>query len=110
MTDKSTTISNAFKTFMSEAPDHAQAWGSMVQALGGASALEGKTSALAYIAVLAALNRVSGIPFHVISAKEAGATREEVISAVLVGLPAAGHIVTQALPAAIEAYDERANG
>ena len=106
MTDKSATISNAFKTFMSEAPDHAQAWGNMVQALGRASALDEKTSALAYIAVLAARNRVSGIPFHVISAKEAGATRDEVISAVLVGLPAAGHIVTQALPAAVEAYDQ----
>lgn len=106
MTDKSATISNAFKTFVSEAPDHAQAWGNMVQALGGVSALDDKTSALAYIAVLAALNRVSGIPFHVISAKEAGATREEVISAVLLGLPAAGHIVTQALPGAIKAYDK----
>jgi hypothetical protein len=28
-----------------------------------------------------------------------------VISAVLVGLPAAGHVVTQVLPAAMEAYD-----
>ena len=36
MIDKSTTISNAFKIFMSEAPDHAQAWGKMVGALGGA--------------------------------------------------------------------------
>ena len=110
MTDKSKTISAAFKTFMSEAPEHAQAWRSMVGALGGASALEAKTSGLAYIAVFAALNRVSGIPFHVISAKEAGATREKVISAVLLGLPAAGHIVTQALPGAIEAYDKDTSG
>ena len=109
MTDKSTIISIAFKTFMNEAPDHAQAWGSMVEALGRASALDAKTSGLAYIAVLAALNRVSGIPFHVISTKEAGATREEVISAVLLGLPAAGHIVTQALPAAIDAYEKDAS-
>lgn len=109
MTDKSGTISNAFKTFMTEAPNQAKIWGSMVQALGEASALDEKTGALAYIAVLAALNRVSGIPFHVISAKEAGATRAEIISAILVGLPAAGHIVTQALPAAVEAYDMEAN-
>ena len=105
MTDKSTTISTAFKTFMTEAPDHAQAWGGMIQDLGRASALDSKTGELAYIAVLAALNRVSGIPFHVISVKEKGATREEVISAVLVGLPAVGHVVTQALPAALAAYD-----
>jgi alkylhydroperoxidase/carboxymuconolactone decarboxylase family protein YurZ len=57
--------------------------------------------------VLASLNRTSGIPFHVVGAKQAGASREEVISAILVGLPAAGHVVTQALPVAIKAHDER---
>jgi len=46
------------------------------------------------------------VPFHVAHAKAAGATREEVISAVLLGLPAAGNQVTQALPAALAAYDE----
>ncbi len=98
-------ISNAFQLFMSEAPDHAQAWGTAVQGLGTASALDKKTSALAYLAVLAALNLTSGIPFHVGTAKDAGATREEIISAILLGLPAAGHKVTQALPAALTAYD-----
>lgn len=33
-----------------------------------------------------------------------GATKDEVVSAILVGLPAAGHRVTQSLPAVIEAY------
>ena len=105
MTDKSKTISNAFKTFMTEAPDHAQAWGGMVQGLAGASVLDAKTSALAYLAVLAALRMESGVPFHVQMAKKAGASRNEVISAILLGLPAAGHSVTQALPAALAAYD-----
>ena len=90
---------------MTEAPEHAKAWSEVVQALASASALDKKTGELAYISVLAALNRVSGIPFHVASAKGLGATRDEIISAVLVGLPAAGHIVTQALPAAIQAFD-----
>lgn len=98
-------VSNAFQVFMSEAPKHAQAWAGLVQGLAGASALDKKTQALAYVAVLAALNRASGIPFHVQSAKEAGASRQEVISAILVGLPAAGHGVTQVLPAAVKAYD-----
>jgi alkylhydroperoxidase/carboxymuconolactone decarboxylase family protein YurZ len=98
-------ISNAFHAFMSEAPKHAQAWGGMVRDLAGASALDGRTSALAYLAVLAALRMEGGVPFHVQAAKKAGATREEVISAILVGLPAAGHSVTQVLPAAVAAYD-----
>ena len=107
MGEESKLISNAFQTFLKEAPGHAQAWGVMVQGLGSASALDKKTSALAYLAVLSALNMESGIPFHVRTARECGASRDEVISAVLVGLPAAGHRVTQMLPAAILAYDSQ---
>jgi len=80
----------------------------LVQSLGKASVLDIKTSALAYVAVLAALGRPSGIPFHVQAAKKAGISRKEMISAILVGLPAAGHVVTQTLPVAVEAYDEGA--
>ena len=98
-------ISNAFQTFATEAPHHAQAWGQMVQGVGSASALDAKTQALAYLSVLAVLRLTSGIPFHVCSAKNAGATRDEVISAILLGLPAAGNQVTGALPVALEAYD-----
>jgi alkylhydroperoxidase/carboxymuconolactone decarboxylase family protein YurZ len=78
---------------------------SAVQGLGSASALDKKTEHLAYLAVLAALRLESGVPFHVGLAKQAGASREEVVSAILVGLPAAGNAVTQSLPAAIAAYD-----
>jgi alkylhydroperoxidase/carboxymuconolactone decarboxylase family protein YurZ len=105
MSDQPSLISNAFQTFMSQAPEHAQAWGTMVQAVASASALDEKTRELAYLAVLAALRMESGIPFHVQAAKQLGASRDEVISAILVGLPAAGHSVTQVLPAALAAYD-----
>jgi len=105
MNNQSSLISQAFQTFMSEAPPQAQAWGALVQGLAGASALDKKTSALAYLAVLAALRLESGVPFHVQAAKQAGASRDDVISAILVGLPATGHVVTQVLPAAISAYD-----
>lgn len=77
----------------------------MTQNLAAASALDPKTAALAYLAVLAALGLESGVPFHVQAAQAAGATRAEVISAVLVGLPVAGNRVTQVLPAAVAAYD-----
>ena len=107
MTDKDKLISDAFQLFMKESPKHAQAWVNSIRSLGEASALDTKTHALAYLAVLAALRLESGVPFHVAHAKEAGASRDEVISAILVGLPAAGHVVTQALRAAIQAYDER---
>ncbi len=42
---------------------------------------------------------------NLMNAKSQGASQEEVIGAVLVGLPPVGHRVVQALPAALEAYD-----
>ncbi len=98
-------VSPAFQTFLTEAPTHAQVWMAAVQGLDGASALDKKTEALAYLAVLAAMRLDSGVPFHVQLARQAGASRNEVISAILIGLPAAGNGVTQVLPAAIAAYD-----
>jgi len=106
MSDQHSLISPAFHAFMTETPAHAKAWGQLVQDLAQASALDAKTGSLAYLAVLAALRLDSGIPFHVNAAKEAGASREEVLSAILVGLPAAGHVVTQSLPKAIEVLDK----
>jgi AhpD family alkylhydroperoxidase len=99
-------VSNAFRTFMQEAPGHAGAWMEAVQAVDRASALDPKTAELAYLAVLAALRLESGIPFHVKTARAVGASRDEIISAILVGLPAAGLGVTQVLPAALSAYDD----
>ena len=105
MSNGPSSVSKAFQTFLERAPKQAGAWMTAVQALGEASALDKKTSALAYLAVLAALRLDSGVPFHVKIAKQAGASQDEVISALLVGLPAAGNGITQSLPAAIEAYD-----
>jgi alkylhydroperoxidase/carboxymuconolactone decarboxylase family protein YurZ len=101
-------VSPAFQAFFTEAAGHAQAWMGAVRGIEGACALDAKTKELAYLAVLAALRMESGVPFHVGLAKQAGASREEVISAVLLGLPAAGHSVVQCLPAALAAYDVEA--
>lgn len=97
--------SNAFMTFRKEAPEQQQAWMEAVHKLDAASSLDFKTEEIAYIAVLAAVRLESGLPFHVKHAKQLGATREEIISAVLLGLPAVGNAVVQALPAALQAYD-----
>ena len=81
MKDNEKLMSDAFQDFMREAPKHSQAWMSAVQDLGKASVLDRrKPNAWADLAVLSVLNLESGIPFHVALAKEAGASREEVIS------------------------------
>jgi alkylhydroperoxidase/carboxymuconolactone decarboxylase family protein YurZ len=97
-------VSRAFEAFFTEAPRHADAWMAATRGLTEASALDPKTLSLAYLAVLAALRLDSGVPFHVQRAKDAGASRAEVISAILVGLQPAGHGVTACLPAAVAAY------
>jgi len=104
----STSISPAFQAFFKETPAHAQAWGGAIAGLGAASAMDEKTTALAYLAVMAAMRLESGIAFHVAAARRAGASREEVASAILVGLPAAGNCVIASLPIALDAYDEAA--
>ena len=75
------------------------------EALDQATALDTRTKDLAYLAVLAALRLESGVAFHVQQAKAHGVTRDEVISAVLLGLQPAGHGVTACLPVAVDAYD-----
>ena len=55
--------------------------------------------------MLSAVGMTGGLGFHVTSLKKLGATREEVRSAVLVGLPAVGMTAIEALGAALDAYD-----
>jgi alkylhydroperoxidase/carboxymuconolactone decarboxylase family protein YurZ len=105
MSDPMRGVSPAFRAFLTEAPQQAQAWMTAVRGLSTAGALDQKTEALAYLAVLAALRLESGVPFHAGLARQAGATRAEVVSAILLGLPAAGVGVTQALPAALAVFD-----
>lgn len=104
MTDMSHT-SASFQRFLTDAPAHKAAWLQAVQGLGAASSLDGKTQSLIYIGILAALRLESGLAFHVVEAKARGASREDIISAVLTGLPAAGNGVISALGPAIEAFD-----
>lgn len=103
---ESKNVSNSFQVFLKEAPEHSKAWMEVVQKLDKASSLDKKTEEIAYIAVMAAVGLESGIPFHVKSAKEAGATRNDIISATLLGLPAVGNQVVKALPIALDAFDE----
>jgi len=91
--------------FMREGGALSQAFMEMVTKGAEVSALDRKAEELAYIAVLAAVRMTGGLAFHVQSAKALGATRDEVRSAVLVGLPAVGLQVLDALPVALAAFD-----
>jgi alkylhydroperoxidase/carboxymuconolactone decarboxylase family protein YurZ len=99
-------VSDSFQVFLKEAPEHSTAWMEAVQKLDTACSLDQKTEEIAYIAVLAAVGLESGIPFHVKRAKELGASREEIKSAILLGLPAVGNKVIKSLSIALSAFDE----
>ena len=99
------TVSDGFMVFMKESGPVGQAFMDLTMKGAEASALDKKTGELAYIAVLAATRMSGGIPFHVASAKKLGATRDEVKSAVLVGLPAVGLAVTESFALAMQSYD-----
>ena len=99
-------ISKAFLSFKNDSPKQSEAWAEMVGKLSEASVLDPKTKELIYIGILAAVGLDSGIPFHVKNVKSKGASRDEIISAILVGLPATGHRITKGLSVAVEAYDE----
>lgn len=100
-------ISKSFEIFAKEAPEHQKAFCEFIQNLEQANTLDPKTSALVYLAVLSSLGLKSGIPFHVEKAKEANATKEEIISAILIGLPAAGNVVIKSLEKALKTYSDK---
>lgn len=99
-------VSNSFKAFMREEAPTGEAFMEFVRKSAQASALDKKTASLAYLAVLAAIGAEGGLSFHVKHAKAAGATREEVKSAMLVGLPVVGLKTVAYFDTALNAYDE----
>ncbi len=99
-------VSNSFQVFLNEAPEYSKAWMEAVQKLDAASSLDKKTEEIAYIAVMAAVGLESGLHFHVKNAKKLGARRDEIKSAILLGLPAVGNKVVKSLPIALAAFDE----
>ena len=97
---------NGFNCFMNETGEIGKSYINMIMQQEKSSALDRKTHELAYISVLSATRIIGGLVYHVKSAKNLGASRDEVKSAVLVGLSAVGLIIIDPLEAALEAYDK----
>ena len=99
------TISRGFELFLKDTSGVGTAFFAAIETLSKESALEEKVHELAYIAVLTALGKKSGMPFHIERAKHFGATKEEVRSAILVPLPLIGIQVMDALEVLEEIYE-----
>ena len=89
-----------------DCPSAADALKTFFAALLAQPALEAKTKQLVYIAAAAAAGHVRGVAPHVERAKALGASRQEVLEALLLTLPAAGFgPLSQCLPAAMAVFD-----
>ena len=105
MSPMKTYFGQPFQVFLEEAPEFAQAWLQGINGLQEASALDEKTEALVGLALMAVAGMTGAVPFFVKKAREIGASRDEVTSAVLAGLPWVGSKVALVLPEALQAYD-----
>ena len=97
---------NPMEVFKKEAPEVAEAFNGLINALVASKGLDQKTKQLIYIAMKASMGDQMAVRAHVPMAKAAGATKEEVIDAILITLTVSGvrGIVT-CLPGAVEQFE-----
>ncbi len=94
------------KIFAQEAPEVAAAFNGLIMAIVGSKGLDPKTKQLIYIAMKAAMGDESAVEAHVPMAREAGATRAEVVDAILMTLTVSGiRGVTSCLPGALRQFE-----
>ena len=98
-------VTNDFTMFMEESNGVGQAFMSTVMKISEVTSLDPKIHELAYISVLASLQMINGLPFHVTQAKRLGASIEEVKSAILVALPLVGLSIFAPFAIAINSYN-----
>jgi AhpD family alkylhydroperoxidase len=97
---------NPMEVFQLECPELAEKFDELVDAQRALSALDDRTKQLLNIAIQTANRNPRGVGWHALMARQAGASRQEIVGAVamnlhLSGLPA----VLECLPAAVEALD-----
>lgn len=97
---------NPLDIFQKEAPEVAEAFNGLIQALVNRKGLDQKTKQLIYIGIKASQKDTLAVKFHTKMAKNSGATRDEVIEAILISLTVCGISgVANCLPIAVEEYD-----
>jgi len=102
-----TIVSKEFSLFLKTYPDAGKAYIKLFQSVVERPAIDVKTRQLMLIAVMTAQNYPPGVRAHVSQAVDAGATREEVLDAVLTPLPVSGiNGVVECLTTAADELDK----
>jgi alkylhydroperoxidase/carboxymuconolactone decarboxylase family protein YurZ len=98
---------NPMDVFKREAPEVARAFDGLVTSLVASKGLDRKTKQLVYIAMKAAMGDDTAVRAHLPMAKQAGATKEEVVDAILMTLTVSGvRGVVRCLPDAVKIFEK----
>ncbi len=99
---------NPMELFMKEAPAVAKAFDGLIQSLIASEGLDPKTKQLIYIAMKTAMGDDTAVKFHVPMAKQLGATKPEIVEAILLSLTVSGISgVIACLPAAVKIFENQ---
>lgn len=100
--------SNPMELFMKEAPDVARAFDGLIQSLIASEGLDAKTKQLIYIAMKSAMGDDTAVTFHAPMAKQLGATKTEIVDAVLLSLTVSGISgVMACLPSVVKLFENQ---
>jgi alkylhydroperoxidase/carboxymuconolactone decarboxylase family protein YurZ len=98
---------NPMELFQREAPEVAKAFNGLIMSLVASKGLDQKTKQLIYIAMKAAMGDDAAVKAHLPMAKQAGATKAEVVDAILMTLTVSGiRGVVHCLPEAVQFYEK----
>jgi len=97
---------NPYEIFQKECPEVAKRFNDLIEAQKALKGLDTKTKQLINIAIQTANRNVKGVQMHAMMAKNEGATREEIVGAVVLNLHHSGFAsVLECLPAAIDGFE-----
>jgi len=98
---------NPFELFQQECPELAARFNDLVEAQKSQKGLDPRTKQLINIAIQTAMRNPRGVRMHAAMASMTGATRDEIVGAVVMNLHLAGlATVLESLPAALEGLEE----
>ena len=101
------TEKNPYEIFQKECPELAERFNNLVEVQHSLKGLDPKTKQLINIAIQTSTRNPRGVKFHSIMAYQAGATKDEIIGAVVMNLHLTGLVtVLECLPAALEGLEE----
>ncbi|WP_321507274.1 carboxymuconolactone decarboxylase family protein [uncultured Methanoregula sp.] len=96
----------AFDVFQKECPELAERFNNLVEVQRTLNGLDAKTKQLINIAIQTSTRNAEGVRMHAFMAHEAGATKEEIVGAVVMNLHLTGLVtVLDCLPAALDGLD-----